>query len=397
MSVILREKQLKDGGISFYLEINQDKKRKYKFLNIYAYGNRRSEEFKEKKQLAIEARDALQYELSVKKHKLVNENKKDIDFITFLYESSSHLRSKKSIKHLANRITKFAGAEYVPMSDITKEFLLSFQDTLKKEGLHLNTVYGLSHRFSTFITRAVELGYMDFNPFHKIPKAMRIKMRRHTPRYLTEEQILQINKHSGGVHPQVRLAFLFSCFSGLRWGDVSRLLWEDIITQKIDKTTYKQVRMKQMKTEFYVYLPLSGAALQILEERKKDAENEFPSRYVFPHLYEPEDQKSRYNYAYWQIVSWSKKANIYFRFHLSRHTFATTLLSAGTDIYTVSKMLGHTEIKNTQIYANVVDRKKVDAASNFPALSLDKPEPEKKEVRKKAKPKPVKKAKKQSK
>lgn len=387
MSVILREKNLKDGGVSFYLEINQDKKRKYKFLGIYAYGNRRSDEFRQKKQLAIEAKDAFQYELSVKKHNLVNENARNRDFIAFLQERTSHLRSRHSFVHLQNWLIKYTGSELIPMSDITKEFLLGFQEHLQKNGLHPNTIYGMSHRFSTYITRAVEMGFMEFNPFHKIPKGMRVKLRRHTPRYLTEEQVIELNKHSGVLHPQIRQAFFFSCFCGLRWGDVSRLRWEDILTQTIDKKPVKVVRMKQVKTDFYVHIPLSKAAIEILQQRENDAASELSSIYVFPYLFEPYGKKNKYYLVAKQMKQWSERAKISVTFHLSRHTFATTLLSHGTDLYTVSKLLGHTEIKNTQIYANVVDRKKVDAADNFPSFKLAKPKPVEKQKKKKAKEK----------
>lgn len=387
MSVILREKTLKEGGVSFYLEINQDKKRRYKFLNIYAYGNRRSDEFKEKLELAKQARDSFQYELSVKKHNLVNENGKNKDFIAFLLERTSHLRSKNSYIHLKNWLIKYSGSEYLPMGDITKEFLLGFTEHLQKNRLNTNSIYGMVHRFSTYITRAVEMGYMDFNPFHKIPKGMRAKLRRPSPRYLVMDQVKELNKHSGFVHPQIRQAFFLSCFCGLRWGNVSRLKWEDIFVQTIDKKEVRVVQVMQIKTDFYVNIPLSEAAISILKQREEDAAKELPSIYVFPYLYEPHDKKIRYSSVAQVMRKWGEKAKIKVTFHLSRHTFATEMLSAGNDLYTVSKLLGHTEIKNTQIYANVVDRKKIEAAKSFPKYNLAIPEKEEpKKKTKKEKP-----------
>ena len=64
------------------------------------------------------------------------------------------------------------------------------------------------------------------------------------------------------------------------------------------------------------------------------------------------------------ISKWADKARInkYVTFHTSRHTYATMLLTKGADLYTVSKLLGHSEIKTTQIYAEIIDKKKEEAA-----------------------------------
>jgi integrase len=389
MGVVLREKKIGGGGVSFYLDININGKRTYRFLGIKASGNRRSDEFREAKLLAEEARDALQYEITVKKNNLPDGKKRNYDFFAFYAEKTVNMRSPGGYKYVINLLKEYTGYEVLPMSDITKEFLLGFQEFMKKKDLHNNSIYGVLHRFSTFITRAVGAGYMQDNPFHKIPREMRVKLRATAPRFLTEEQVMHLNKHSTGVHDQVRLGFFFGCFSGLRWGDFSRLRWDQITTQMIDKKPVKMLQFQQVKTNFFVYLPLSQAAIDILEERKKKAEKELSSPYVFPYLFEPYPKRNRYSHCADILKVWREKSGISeLKFHLGRHTFATTLLSHGADLYTVSKMLGHTEIKNTQKYANVVDRKKVEAATNFPTFNLNGKKPKaakKKAVKKKAK------------
>lgn len=371
MGVILREKKLRVGGVSFYLDISLNGKRTYKFLGIIAKGSRRSDEFRDAKRMAEEARDALQYEINVKKNYLPDEKKQNYDFFAFYTERTANMRAPGGYRYVLNLLKEFTGYEVLPMREITKEFLLEFQEFLKKKQLHNNSVYGVLHRFSTFITRAVGAGYMQYNPFHKIPREVRVKLRPATPRFLTEEQINHLNKHSEGIHDQVRLGFFFGCFTGLRWGDFSRLRWDHIITHKIDNKPVKVLQFQQLKTSFFVYLPLSKSAIDILDIRKKESEKELTSPYVFPYLYEPYPKGNRYAHCNDILKKWREKSGIQeLNFHLGRHTFATTLLSNGADLYTVSKMLGHTEIKNTQKYANVVDRKKVEAALNFPTFNL---------------------------
>lgn len=383
MGVILREKKLREGGVSFYLDISLNGKRSYRFLDIQATGNRRSDEFREKKKLAEEARDALQYDLNVKKNNLPDEKKRQYDFFVFYEDKTKNMRSPGGYRYVTSLLKEYTGFEVLPMREITKEFLLGFQDWMKAEHMHNNSIYAVVHRFSTYITRAVEAGYMQDNPFHKIPREMRVKLRPTAPRFLTEEQIKHLNKHSEGIHDQVRLGFFFGCFTGLRWGDFSRLRWDQIITHKIDKKPVKVLQFQQIKTEFFVYLPLSKAAIAILEQRKKEAEKELTSPYVFPYLYEPYPKRTRYSHCTDILKVWRKKSGIEeLKFHLGRHTFATTLLSHGADLYTVSKMLGHTEIKNTQKYANVVDRKKVEAASSFPTFNLKTISPKAKTTKK---------------
>lgn len=73
------------------------------------------------------------------------------------------------------------------------------------------------------------------------------------------------------------------------------------------------------------------------------------------------------------LTQWMCKAGItkHITFHCGRHTYATYLLTQGEDIYTVSKLLGHRELKTTQVYAKVIDQKKRDAVNSFNTLFKD--------------------------
>lgn len=367
MGVKLREKPLKGGGVSFYLDISHAGKRWYQFLDIRTYAARSNDEFKEKFRLAKKARSTKEYQLSCDKNKLTDETKQQQDFYAFILERTAVLKVNRVYRSMINRLKDYSGKEFLPIDDVTKEFLLGFQEYLKKRGMMTGTVYSTVHRLSTFINKAVECGYMDHNPYHMIPKTQRVKLKRRTPNYLTLEQIELLAKNSEGIPEQLKLAFFFSCFTGLRWSDCSRLKWSQIVRQKMDDKQVTVLRIQQIKTDHVTYLPLSAQALEILEARKNSDENNSP--YVFPDLYEPDGERVKQSAGQFMMKRWRKQAGLErLYFHLSRHTFATLTLSQGADLYTVSKLLGHTDIKHTMVYAQVVDKLKLEAIARLPKL-----------------------------
>jgi site-specific recombinase XerD len=139
----------------------------------------------------------------------------------------------------------------------------------------------------------------------------------------------------------------------LRISDVINLEWKNIKDN--------QIQFIQKKTSNIQYLPLSKTAQSILEKRKeKDVQAEDKTIFNLPN-----------KVVCWeQIKNWVKAAKIEKRvsFHTARHTFATLSLTYGTDLYTVSKLLGHKDISTTQIYAKIIDKKLEEAVNNLPTL-----------------------------
>jgi site-specific recombinase XerD len=133
------------------------------------------------------------------------------------------------------------------------------------------------------------------------------------------------------------------------------LQWSEV---KKNDTGYKIV-FHQQKTKGLQYLDISEQAREYLGEAGK------PDEIIFTGL--------RYtSYHNFELQRWILKAGItkQITFHCARHTHAVMLLTLGTDIYTVSKLLGHSELKTTQIYAKIVDEKKREAVNKFPDLTL---------------------------
>lgn len=377
MGVKLREKTLKNGGVSFYLDISHGGRRWYQFLEIKSCGARSGAEFKEQHKLAKQARSAKEYQLSVQKNNLPDVTKQERDFFDFVAERAAVLKVNRVYRSMVGLIKQYCGQEQLPMDSITKEFLIGFQEFLRQRKLgkapklrsmSSRSIYCTVHRLSTFINKAVESGYMDDNPYHKIPKTQRVKLKRKTPNYLTMEQLEIMGQHTKGIPKQLQLAFYFSCFAGLRWSDCSRLKWSQIVKQKMDGKEVTVLGTQQLKTEHKTYLPLSEQAVEILNACKELQKEKTP--YVFPDLYEPEGERKRQSAAQFKMEQWKIQSGFdKLHFHLSRHTFATLTLSEGADLYTVSKLLGHTDIKHTMVYAQVVDKLKMEAVSRLPKMS----------------------------
>ena len=146
------------------------------------------------------------------------------------------------------------------------------------------------------------------------------------------------------------MAFLFACFCGLRLSDVKDMKWKDI---KFDADGGAVVSKVQVKTRQSIVVPLYANALMWLPDRGKAKDNEpvydLPTHFTINR----------------SVKKWAKDAQIEknVTFHLSRHTFATILLTLGADIYTTSKLLGHKNLRTTQIYAEVVNKKKAEAVN----------------------------------
>src|SRR5574337_1358985 len=368
MGVKLREKSLKNGGVSFYLDISHNGKRWYQFLDIRTEtDSRSSDEFKAKHKLAKKARSAKEYQLSVEKAGLPDETKQDKDIYAFIRQESSNLKRSDAYGYLCKVLEDYCNKPVLPMQELTKEFLLGFQTYLKKEEYEQSTTYMLVHRVSTYINKAIELGYMTTNPFLQIPRSLRVRMKKPIPKFLTLAQLQSLAANAQKVPDQLRIAFLLSAFAGPRWSDVSRLQWSQISEMVIDNKTETVMRLKQVKTGVEYLVPLSGQAKAIIDERKQKAAQAKPSRYVFPELEEPEGATKVQLEIQPVIKRWGAQAGIpELHFHMARHTFATLTLAAGADIYTVSKLMGHTEIKSTMIYAQVVDRLKSEAVARLP-------------------------------
>jgi site-specific recombinase XerD len=148
--------------------------------------------------------------------------------------------------------------------------------------------------------------------------------------------------------PVLRAASLFSCLTGLRISDILQLRWEDI---RDFPDGGKCVRLCTEKTETEATIPISKEALELCGTPGTGLVFKDLTRLIVNTKLKP----------------WLKECGItkYITFHCFRHTYATQLIAGGMDIYTVSKMLTHKNVSTTQIYADLIDKKKREAAETI--------------------------------
>lgn len=197
--------------------------------------------------------------------------------------------------------------------------------------------------FKRIILIARNNGILIGDPF----ASYKIRLEKVDRGYLSEDEIKIILKKKMVSErlEQVRDVFIFSCFSGLAYVDVANLK-EDNIRKSFDGNLW--IITKRQKTNTDVNVPLLDIPKMILEQYK----GKLPDGKVLPII---SNQKLN---AYLKEIAdvCGIKKNL--TFHLARHTFATTTtLAKGVPIETVSKMLGHTNIETTQIYARITNNK----------------------------------------
>lgn len=259
-------------------------------------------------------------------------------------ELKEQIKSEHYTKNIAAVVkTVIEFAPDIRMIDINREFYKRYLDFLrivKKQSP--NTIITNSKILAAIIHRAfldkVITNMPDFT-------GIRPKSESHERQYLTLDELrLLANTPALEI---VKNAFLFSCFTGLRYSDIISLEWDDIRNNRITK--------RMQKTGEIVYIPLNKNALKFMPKQN--------AKLVFKDL--PSVQTISRILSKWvQQAGITKKIT----FHCARHTFATLALANGADLYTVSKLLGHSEITTTQIYAKVLDEGRKKAVDAIPEL-----------------------------
>jgi integrase len=248
----------------------------------------------------------------------------------------------------------------IKFSELNEKFFNDFKDYLltakshrsDKTNLSINSAASYFLKIKAALKQAYAEGLLQTDLNAKIQP---IKSKETRREYLTIEELNKLVKTPCG-NDILKRAALFSALTGLRFSDIQKMVWGEI--EYIKGQGYL-LNFRQKKTQGVETLPISEQAYTLLGERRGENEKVFAGL-----VYSAYTNK--------QLFQWLKEAGITKKitFHCFRHTFATLQLTKGTDIYTVSKMLGHREIKTTQIYAKVVDDAKREAANKI-KLDID--------------------------
>jgi integrase len=369
MNITLRQR-LKAGKISLYLDYYQNGKRQYEYLKLYLIPEpekgKLSKEDKEENRrtsaLAESIKSKRHVEMQNGAYGFQDLSKIKGSFASYVKVLSERRRSSKgnydnwdsALKHLR----KFDKSDSM-FSQIDRRWLESFKHYLEKEArtpadkpLSPNSQHSYYNKIRAALREAHKEGIIQKNPAFETEG---IKPGDTEREFLTYDELQAMVKANCEIEI-LKKAFLFSALTGLRWSDIQKLVWSEV--QQSKESGY-YLRFKQKKTKGSETLPISTQAFNLLGDR------ETPDKRVFHAL----------KYSSWhniKLQQWAMRAGISktITFHCARHTYATLQLTFGTDIYTVSKLLGHKDLKTTQIYAKIIDERKRESVDKI-VLNFD--------------------------
>lgn len=360
--VRLRFKTLADGNQSIYLDTYREGKRHYEFLKLYLVPatNPLQKQMNADTMKAANAIKAQRIIELANDEAGIKNNQKGKTLLADWMDEYRKMKEDKSngllyqINECKHILLNYSG-EKTRLRDIDVEYCRGFINYLTNihttsTGKHFEKVsaQNIYRIFSRALNAAVKRDILAVNPCSKLDDTDKIEVPPSQRTYLTIDEVKTLID-TPCRNEEIKRAYLFSAFCGLRISDVCRLRWGNIVEDG-GKT---KIELVQKKTGTPLYQPLSQQALRWLPERGNKADNE--AIFSLPTECPINDT----------LREWAAMAGITKKvtFHTSRHTFATMMLTLGADLYTTSKLLGHSDVKTTQIYAKIVDKKKEDAVN----------------------------------
>lgn len=288
-----------------------------------------------------------------------------LDWMWAYYEAYTKA-DKRHIKRAYNVFIDFLNAtpEYVKFAkrikpqQLTKEMMIAFTEYLQGrfvgEGAH--TLYA---RFKKVIKAAVETDVMRKNPTTAV--SIKIDNGALKKDVLSLDEIERlINTHYTGESVNIRRAFIFCLYCGLRWCDVKDLTFANVdFSNRLLK--FEQAKTKGHSTASSVVIPLNDGLLRLIGEPK---EGEGRDSIIFP--------LPSHTMCLKALRHWVEHAEIdkHITWHCARHSFAVNILNNGANIKTVASLLGHSGLKHTEKYTRAVDSLKQEAINSLPELTI---------------------------
>ncbi|MDP8204923.1 MAG: site-specific integrase [Candidatus Tenebribacter mawsonii] len=337
---------------SLYLEIQRIDIRKTINLKGLTISGKISNLTHDKQIIQKASEEQSKYEFQYKLHgneSLKKEKLCDSNVIEF-YEEVKNKKTGNTYNVWTNALkhfTKFNDG-YLKFSKITLPLCESYREYLLTV-VSPNTTSTYFSNFKAMLNIALKKNYISKNPALFVLNPG-VNARRE---FLTEDEIIKISTDKL-IDKDIKNAFLFSCFTGLRISDIRSLTWKNIKEENLE--------VLQKKTSDTLRMKISSSAQNILSDQR-NGNKLFDLIFGLP----GEDSINKH------IKRWVHRNSIdkHITFHCARHTFATLCLTYDIDLYTVSKLLGHKDIKHTQIYAKIIDKKRDDAIDKLPDLNWE--------------------------
>lgn len=287
---------------------------------------------------------------------------KKINFLDF-FQSYISQYTKKDVRMIQIAFNRFKDflrdtPEYnkyqkiIRAEQISKDMMEDFTDYLKSRsiGEGAKSIY---QRFKKVVNRAIELGYIQKNPCTGV--AIKVDEKILRKEVLSEEEIKRLMAtHYDNENAEIRRAFVFCLYSGLRFCDV-----KDLTFGNVDFSN-KILKFEQNKTAGWVVMGLTDDLMDLIGKprgkRKEDFIFDLPS----------------YESCSKSLRRWVARAGIDKRisWHCARHSFATNILNNGANIKVVQELLGHSSLKYTEKYMRATEKAKMEALGSLPKIEI---------------------------
>ena len=361
--VRLREKELANGVRSLYLDIYVNGKRSYEFLKLYLIPET-NPQAKVQNENTMRAANTIKLnrilEITNNKAGLKNTSIRAKMLLKDWMETFRQAQEQKGVKDqklIHNTVHALTAYNInVAMRDVNRDYIVGLTNFLRNDyrsprGKKLKDYSVINYLgcLRNALNMAVREDVIADNPIMKLSAQDKVKAPESQREFLTIEEVQRLEA-TDSPYPHIKQAFLFACYTGLRCSDVRSITWGKIVK---DGEKYR-LHTVMFKTKRPFYIPLSKKAIQWMPERGDKTDDDL----IFENI--PVQVNTEL-----YLQPWLDKAGItkHITFHCSRHTFGTMMLTLGADIYTTSKLLGHTKVEVTQIYAKIINKKKDDAVS----------------------------------
>ena len=361
--VRLLEKELANGVRSLYLDIYVNGKRSYEFLKLYLIPET-NPQAKVQNENTMRAANTIKLnrilEITNNKAGLKNTSIRAKILLKDWMETFRQAQEQKGVKDqklIHNTVHALTAYNItVAMRDVNRDYIIGLTNFLRNDyrsprGKKLKDYSVINYLgcLRNALNMAVREDVIADNPIMKLSAQDKVKAPESQREYLTVEEVQQLEA-TDSPYPHIKQAFLFACYTGLRCSDVRSITWGKIVK---DGEKYR-LHTVMFKTKRPFYIPLSKKAMQWMPERGDKTDDDL----IFENI--PVQVNTKL-----YLQPWLDKAGITkpITFHCSRHTFGTMMLTLGADIYTTSKLMGHTKVEVTQIYAKIINKKKDDAVS----------------------------------
>jgi integrase len=362
MGVKIRERGMAGGEVAFYIDVYHGELGRFSVKTGIQGNPKNRKAFNTAKAEAEDKRREYEKDFQADPAGLFNRKAKSAgDFVEYLRTSIEKTNYPLETNTL-RKLISFSGG-VVPFDKLSTAWVERFKVyLLDDEAISQNTAHKYMGVVCKTIRQAWKSGYIKEDFSGKVSSIGQTDTQRH---FLAMNDVEALyNAHC--KDDMVKQAFLFGCFSGLRLSDVELLTWEKI--SWVNGSPF--IKFQQKKTGQYEECPIPEQAVKILMEVKR----------LHPE-FAPDGDERVFILPSRQFIGdilhiWGAAAGLTWdlHFHASRHTMATMMLSSGSDIYTVSKQLGHRDISTTQKYCRLVDTKRVAEVNRLPVFSTKEPQ-----------------------